>query len=68
MVACPYFHSLKMSKHHSYPSLYFARIRVTESYTVQCSEEAGLTRTVNFAMSQMVLDVVGDFMSRTSFL
>ena len=67
MVACPYYHSFKAGKHHSYP-ICFAGLRVTKDYTVQCGEGAGLTRTVGFAVSQMVLDVVGDFMSKTSFI
>ena len=46
---------------------YCSRMAIDRFYPVECLQGDGLDRSFAFAMSQMILDIVGDFMSKLPY-
>lgn len=58
-LACPYYYSLEGCK-----STMAGRTTTANSWVVECASGPGLKRTLSYALAQMVMDLVGDFMSK----
>ena len=65
ILACPYFYSIESRKSSAYPHL-DAHQHSLMSCPVKCATGGFEKRAVHYSLSQMILDIVGDAMSKIS--